>query len=102
MKRMIFTVLLLASSPVVAPTWAQTKLAPKNAVARADNCAPIGRTANGTLVYSMKCETLPAPPPGAVAPGPPQAQAAPEPPAEPEVERSGFLGLSYTRKRPDQ
>jgi hypothetical protein len=71
---------------------------PTRAAARADACAPIGRTANGTLVYSMKCETLPAPPPGAV----PQAQAAPEPPPEPEVQRSGFLGLSYTRKPPDQ
>ena len=104
MKKMIFTVLLLAASPVVSPASAQTALTPKRTAAHADNCAPIGRTANGTLVYSMKCETLPAPPPGAVAPAPPQAQAAPEPPAaeEPEVQRTGIFGLSYTRKRPDQ
>ena len=93
MKTLILAIVLTAS-----PALAQTKLAPKNATARIDNCAPIGRTANGTLVYSMKCETLPAPPP------PPQAEATPEPatPPEQEVQRSGFLGLSYSRKRPDQ
>ena len=92
MKKMIFTVLLVAASPA----WAQTKPAPKTATARAvDNCAPIGRTANGTLVYSMKCDNMPAPPPP-----PPQAEAAPPP--EPEVQRTGILGLSYTRKPPDQ
>jgi hypothetical protein len=100
MKKTILAVLVLGSLPVVTPVLAQAPVAPKRAAAHADACAPIGRTANGTLVYSMKCETLPAPPPGAVAPAPPQAQAAPEP--EDEVQRSGFLGLSYTRKRPDQ
>ena len=81
---------------IASPAWAQTKLTPKSATARTvDNCAPIGRTANGTLVYSMKCDNLPAPPP------PPQAEAAPAPP-EPEVQRTGILGLSYTRKPPDQ
>ena len=94
MKTLIFAVLLMAS-----PAWAQQtvapKMAPKNTTARADNCAPIGRTANGTLVYSMKCENMPAPPP------PPQA-AAPEPEPEPEVRRTGIFGLSYERKRPDQ
>ena len=58
--------------------------------------APIGRTANGTLVYSMKCDNMPAPPP------PPQAEAAPAPPPEPEMQRTGIFGLSYTRKPPDQ
>jgi hypothetical protein len=103
MKKTIFTVLLLAASPFVSPASAQTALTPKRAAAHADNCAPIGRTANGTLVYSMKCETLPAPPVAAApaASGPPQAQAAPEP-EEPEVQRTGIFGLSYTRKRPDQ
>jgi hypothetical protein len=100
MKKMILAVAVLAASPIIPPASAQAPVAPKRAAARADACAPIGRTANGTLVYSMKCETLPAPPPGAVPPAPPQAQAAPEP--EDEVQRSGFLGLSYTRKRPDQ
>ena len=81
---------------IASPAWAQTKLTPKSATARTvDNCAPIGRTANGTLVYSMKCDNLPAPPP-------PQAEAAPAPPPEPEVQRTGILGLSYTRKPPDQ
>jgi hypothetical protein len=59
-------------------------------------CAPIGRTEDGRLVYSMKCETLPSP----VAP--PQAEPAPTPPPEPEIHRSGIFGLSYEVKRPDQ
>jgi outer membrane biosynthesis protein TonB len=106
MKRLIpaivSAIVLMASPTFVAPAFvqpalAQTKLAPKPATARTvDNCAPIGRTANGTLVYSMKCDNLPAPPP------PPQAEAAPAPPPEPEVQRTGILGLSYSRKPPDQ
>jgi hypothetical protein len=90
MKKLVFAILLVAS-----PAWAQTKLLPKGVTARIDNCAPIGRTEDGKLVYSMKCENLPAPPPP-----PPQAEAAPAP--ESEVRRSGIFGLSYERKRPDQ
>jgi hypothetical protein len=89
MKKLVFAILLISS-----PAWAQTKLLPKNATARVDNCAPIGRTADGKLVYSMKCDNLPAPPP------PPQAETAPPP--EPEVQRSGIFGLSYERKRPGE
>ena len=49
------------------------KPAAKGAAARvADVCAPIGKTAKGELVYSMKCDNMPAPP----AP-PPQAEAGP-------------------------
>jgi hypothetical protein len=92
MKKLILAILLIAS-----PAWAQTKLLPKSATARVDNCAPIGRTEDGKLVYSMKCETLPAPPSP-----PPQAEAAPAPPPEPEIHRSGIFGLSYERKRPDE
>ena len=92
MKKLVIAILLVAS-----PALAQTKLVPKGVTARADNCAPIGRTEDGRLVYSMKCETLPAP----VAP-PPQAEAAPAPPPEPEIHRSGIFGLSYEVKRPDQ
>jgi hypothetical protein len=92
MKRLIFAILLLAS-----PAWAQTKLVPRNATARADPCAPIGRTADGKLVYSMKCDNLPAPP------SPPQAEIEePAPPPQAEVKRSGIFGLSYEVKRPDQ
>jgi hypothetical protein len=90
MKYLVFAILLIAS-----PVWAQTKPSPKGA--RTDNCAPIGRTEDGKLVYSMKCETLPTPP----AP-PPQAEAAPAPPPEPEVQRSGIFGWSYERKRPGE
>lgn len=86
-------VLVLIASPAVA----QVKLTPKTSAAHPDPCAPIGRTADGKLVYSMKCENLPAPP----AP-PPQAELkeAPAPIAEPEpeVRRSGILGWSYDRR----
>ena len=101
MKKVLLALLL-----IVSPAWAQTKLTPKevtketkSAAARADNCAPIGRTANGELVYSMKCENLPAPPPP-----PPQAEnkEAPPPAPESQVQRSGLFGWSYEVKRPDQ
>jgi len=87
MKKLLLALLLTAS-----PAWAQTKLTPsKGVAARADNCAPIGRTADGKLVYSMKCENLPVPPP--------QAEAVREAPSpEPEVQRSGILGWSYDRR----
>jgi hypothetical protein len=93
MSRYLLVLLLMAS-----PAAAQVKMTPKTNAAHADPCAPIGRTADSKLVYSMKCETLPAPP----AP-PPQAelkeappQAAAEP--EPEVRRSGIFGWSYDRR----
>jgi hypothetical protein len=53
----------------------------------ADPCAPIGQLADRTPVYSLRCDNLPAPPPG-------QAAA----PAEPLVQRNGLFGLSYTRR----
>ena len=92
MKNPVFIILLLAS-----PAWAQTKLTPQ-AAARVDNCAPIGRTADGKLVYSLKCENLPVPP------SPPsEAELREQAPAtEPEVKRSGIFGWSYETKRPDQ
>jgi hypothetical protein len=94
MKKLVFAILLVSS-----PAWAQTKLLPKGAAARVDNCAPIGRTADGKLVYSMKCDNLPVPPSP-----PPQAEVreVPIPAPEPEVQRSGIFGWSYERKRPDQ
>src|SRR5260370_37733007 len=89
MKKLVFAILLIAS-----PAWAQTKLLTKGATARVDNCAPIGRTEDGKLVYSMKCENLPAPQP--------QAETREVPPPEPEVQRSGIFGWSYERKRPGE
>lgn len=94
MSRYLLVLLLIAS-----PAVAQVKLTPKATAAHPDPCAPIGRTADGKLVYSMKCENLPAPPPPA-----PQAElkevappaAAAEP--EPEVRRSGIFGWSYDRR----
>jgi hypothetical protein len=92
MKKLVLAILLVAS-----PAWAQTKLLPKTTTARADPCAPIGRTADGKLVYSMKCDNLPVPPP------PPQAEVTePPPPPQAEVHRSGLFGWSYEVKRPDQ
>jgi hypothetical protein len=91
MKKILLVMLLIAS-----PAWAQTQLTPKAAPARADVCAPIGKTAKGELVYSMKCDNLPVPPP------PPQAEArevAPVAAPEPEVQRGGIFGWSYDRRQ---
>jgi hypothetical protein len=52
---------------------------------------PIGRTAKGELVYSMKCDNVPALLPQAKA-----REAAPA--AEPEVKRGGIFGWSYDRR----
>ncbi len=90
MKKLVFAILLIAS-----PAWAQTnqtKPAPRAVTARADVCAPIGRTADGKLVYSMRCDNLPVP----VAP-PPQPQAEAAPPPEPEVQSRGLFGMSFSR-----
>jgi hypothetical protein len=96
MKKLLLLVALMAS-----PAWAQSQLTPniKSAPGRADSCAPIGKTAKGELVYSMKCDNLPAQP----AAPPPQAEAREAaPPPEPEVRRSGLFGWSYDRRKPDE
>lgn len=63
---------LIATLLMTSPGWAQAK---PPVPARTDPCAPIGRTADGQLVYSLKCEKLPVPvvPPQAAAPAPPPA-----------------------------
>ncbi|MBR0715042.1 hypothetical protein [Bradyrhizobium liaoningense] len=93
MWRIVPALLLLAS-----PAIAQVKPAPKSMAARTEPCAPIGRTADGKLVYSMKCESIPTPP--APPPLPPQAEVKEAPTAEPEpeVRRSGIFGWSYDRR----
>jgi len=95
MKKLLLLVALIAS-----PAWAQTQLTPKtkSATTRADHCAPIGQTAKGELVYSMKCDNLPAPP----APAPQAAVREATPPPEPEVRRTGLFGWSYDRRKPDE
>src|SRR6204780_2753702 len=85
MKKLVFAILVIAS-----PAWAEVKPVPKNVTTRTDPCAPIGQTADRKLVYSLKCDNLPAPPPP-----PPQAEVAPPP--EPEVQRSGIFGMSFSR-----
>jgi hypothetical protein len=91
MSRYLLVLLLIAS-----PAAAQVKIAPKANAAHPDPCAPIGRTADGRLVYSMKCEMLPVPsaPPRAELKDPPAPVAEPEP----EVRRSGIFGWSYDRR----
>jgi hypothetical protein len=83
MKKLMFLVLLAVASPV----WAQVKLVPKTVASRVDPCAPIGQTMDRRLIYSMKCDNLPGPPPL-----PRQAEISPPPP-EPETHRSGLFGL---------
>jgi hypothetical protein len=95
MKKILLVMLLMAS-----PAWAQAQPAPKaatkSAARAADPCAPIGRTARGELVYSIKCDNLPAPPPPAQA----EVREAPvaAPPPEPEAQRGGIFGWSYDRR----
>ena len=86
MKKLILVLLLLSS-----PALPQTGSGPKP-VARVDNCAPIGRTADGKLVYSMKCENLPVPAPQA------EGSETPAPAPEPQTQRSGLFGWSYDRR----
>jgi hypothetical protein len=100
--RLLIPAVVLALVPLmVHSAAAQTQIAPKaakNVAARADNCAPIGRTANGDLVYSMKCDHMPAP----VAP--PQArleETAPPPPPPRQESRGGLFGWSYDRREPE-
>ena len=98
MKKLLL-ILLVTSSPA----WAQTQLVPapksqKSTAARTDPCAPIGKTAKGELVYSLKCDSLPAPP---VPPPAPQAEVKPPPPAEPETRNSGLFGWSFDRRKPE-
>ena len=50
-------VILIGAVLLASSAMAQSK----PPAGRADPCAPIGRTANGQLVYSMKCENLPVP-----------------------------------------
>src|SRR3954468_16669105 len=98
MKKLLL-IFLLASSPA----WAQTQQLPapktqKSTAARVDPCTPIGKTAKGELVYSLKCESFPAP---VAAPPAPQAEVKPPPPAEPELRSSGLFGWSFDRRKPE-
>ena len=95
MKKLIPAILLAATPLLLQGALAQTRLTPKTAASHPDNCAPIGRTANGALVYSMKCDTIPAPPQTRI------EETAPPPPAPPpqqETTRSGIFGWSYDRR----
>ena len=56
MKKLAILILIASSTAA----WAQNKLV-SSAAARGDNCAPIGRTEDGKLVYSMRCDNIPKP-----------------------------------------
>ncbi|WP_315721540.1 MULTISPECIES: hypothetical protein [unclassified Bradyrhizobium] len=101
MKRLGLMILVAAQAALTHAAMAQT--APKGAAKRTDACAPIGRTEDGKLVYSMKCESIPKPFAPASSPqaAAPPAQPAPVAEPEPETERSGLFGWSYDR-RPKQ
>lgn len=97
MTKFLIAVLVLLVAPLAAPAWGQTKLTPseaRDAAARRDPCAPIGRTEDGKLVFSMKCDRIPAPAQTQVSAPPPPAPT----PAEPEIVRSGIFGMSYERR----
>ena len=88
-------VVLLTASPAFAQAPPKSNGAAKSA---ANACAPIGQTAKGELVYSMKCQNLPTP----IAPlaPPPQAEVREiAPPPEPEPARGGIFGWSYDRRQ---
>jgi hypothetical protein len=85
MKTLTVAIAVLLASPALA----QTKPKPISA-AQVDPCAPIGRTADGRFVYSLKCEKLPVP----VAPQRADAGAvgaAPAPVAEEEEDKGGLF-----------
>jgi hypothetical protein len=73
---------LLAPLAIVSETRAAT-----------DPCKPIGRTEDGKLVYSMKCENLPIPLKPPVAAAPPAAQQPPPPVAAEEEDPGGIFGM---------
>ncbi len=94
MKKLIILMLLAVPANVwTQDAWAQAR--PQKSKVR-DACTPIGKTADGQLVYGMACNAMPAPPPRAA------IEAAPAASAEPEIERSGIFGMSYSRKPPIQ
>jgi hypothetical protein len=70
---------LLASMTAASETRAAT-----------DPCKPIGRTEDGKLVYSMKCENLPTPPKPPVAAA---TSAVPPPAAAEEEDPGGRFGM---------
>lgn len=96
MQKPINTILLATSALLSIPASAQTRLPPKNVASRADVCAPIGRTANGELVYSMKCDNIPVPQIRIEETAPRSS------PLRQETQRSGIFGWSYDRRPTDQ
>lgn len=97
MQKPIIPILLIIAALLSVSASAQTKLTPGNAASRADICAPIGRTANGELVYSMKCDSIPVPQTRIEETAPPPAS-----PPQQETQRSGIFGWSYDHRQTDQ
>jgi len=83
------TLTIVIALLLAAPAMAQGK--PKAAAVEPDTCAPIGRTADGRFVYSLKCETLPAPPPAPRAAAGGTAAAEPAAAATEEEDKGGLF-----------
>src|ERR1700743_2274891 len=100
MKKFCLVFLLLAA-PACGQSQPTPLVKPAAKGARVDNCAPIGRTSRGELVYSMKCDNVPTPP------APPQArleETAPPPPPPPaprDEGRTGLFGLAFAKGAPE-
>ncbi|WP_253712189.1 hypothetical protein [Bradyrhizobium sp. WD16] len=86
---MIVWALILMS---LAPAPAQT-VPPSRSP---DPCQPIGRTEDGKLVYSLKCNTVPAPP----KPSPAAAEASAPAPAPDDDDKGGLFGRAPSFVRP--
>jgi hypothetical protein len=95
MNKLLLLLLLMAF-----PACAQAQTPSKGTATRADPCAPIGKTAKGELVYSMKCDNPPATSPSPSAAQVESREASPV--AEPEARRGGLFGWSFDRRKPDE
>jgi len=101
MMKTLMMAVVLTGVAATGAAWAQTK--PPAADRRADVCKPIGKTEDGKLVYSMKCDAIPAPAPKAAMTAAPAA--APDAPAaEVEEDKGGLFGHapSFVRPTTDQ
>ncbi len=83
MNRLLAAVVFLSASPVFA-------IAKEAKAAPADKCAPIGKLADGTLVYDMRCDNFPP-----VVANKPAEQV-------PAIRRTGIFGMSYTSAPPTE
>ncbi len=87
MKKALLIILLLYHAPAFAQSTShKTKV-------EADECTPIGQTADGKLIYSLNCKKLPAQ--ATTADTPSQVEV-------PPAKSTGLFGLSFSRKGNDE